>query len=274
MKAKQALIWGANELRDFDNPRLEVEVLLMHALGWDRMALYLNLDNEVSMGQYQELVKRRKAHAPSAYLTGQREFCGFEFEVNPAVLIPRPSTESLVYRAVELIKQCGDKTIYDIGTGSGNIAISIAKLIPEAKVIASDIDEPSLNLAQHNAVSLGVDDRVRFLKSNLADHIDHAELIVANLPYVPHSFEVTPEVAQEPRPAIFDEADDGLGFYRRLFQNPVFNQRVRYVLIELRPEQYPTMAGWLVQRYPKVKTQPIRNIDQEIWGLEADFRVL
>ena len=246
----------------------------MHALGWDRMALYLNLDNEVPMEQYQELVKRRKAHAPSAYLIGQREFCGFEFEVNPAVLIPRPETEGLVYRAIELIKQYHYRQIYDIGTGSGNIAVTIAKLVPDVMVVASDVDEPSLTMAQTNTMRLGVAERIRFLKSNLADHIEQADLIIANLPYIPEGFEVSPEVANEPHPAIFDQAQDGLGWYRKLFENPIFNQMRGQVVIELRPEQYPTMAGWLVQRYPKVKTQPIRNIDQEIWGLEADFRVL
>lgn len=271
MKVKEALSWGAAQLRGFDNPRLEVEVLMMHAQNWDRLQLYLNLETEVLVEQYQGLVNQRKAHIPSAYLTGRREFCGFDFEVGPAVLIPRPVTESLVYRAVELIKQNNYSVVHDIGTGSGNIAVSIAKLVPEVMVVSSDIDEPSLDTAKRNAASLGVNDRVKFIKSSLVDHIASADLVVANLPYVPDFFEVSPEVAKEPRPAIVSDDNDGLDFYRTMFNNPIFGQTVKHTLIELRPEQYAIMAEWLIRLHPKIKIQPIRNIDQEIWGLEADF---
>jgi len=274
MKVKVALIWGAGQLRSLANPQLEAEVLLRHVLRWDRMRLYTNLEAMVSqttLRRYQRMVQQRQEHIPSAYITGTKEFCGFNFIVGPDVLIPRPETESLVYRAVELTKQQHYRKVYDVGTGCGNIAISIAKFIPNIRVVASDISEPSLKIAIKNAERHRVASRVKFVQSDLTDHIQSANLVIANLPYVPNFYPVSPGVKHEPRPAIFDSANDGLGLYRQLFKNPLFGRFSGRALIELRPEQFATMKTWLRRKYAGIKLAPIKNIDRQTWGLEADF---
>jgi release factor glutamine methyltransferase len=276
MKVKQALERGAEQLNQLDNPRREAEVLLMHALGWDRSKLYTNLDKPVGMltsWRYWRAVEQRKERVPSAYILKKREFCGFDFWVTPAVLIPRPETEALVYRAIELIRQHHYRRIFDVGTGCGNIAISIAKQTPKTIIVASDISGPSLKIAQKNVVAHRLSKRISLAKSSFTSHIDQdqADLIVANLPYVPDFFEVSAEVAKEPRLAIFDQAYDGLGLYRVFFQGDIFNSFKGRVLIELRPTQFAQMAEWLKDRFPKIKISPIKDIDGQIWGLEADF---
>ena len=154
---------------------------------------------------------------------GKAEFCGLDFTVNENVLIPRPETEILVDTVVEMVSRLAGLPvsrlkILDLGTGCGNIAISLTKKIPDFKIIASDISAAALEVAKINARRHGVYDRIEFIESDLFDRIEgEFDIIVSNPPYVARSeFEtLQKEVLMEPRVAI-DGGGDGLDFYRRI----------------------------------------------------------
>jgi release factor glutamine methyltransferase len=184
MDARTALKTGISRLRETGVPSftLAAELLLLHVAGRDRTWLYThpeeNLTEEVAH-RFFALVARRAAGEPTQYLTGKQEFWGLEFEVTPAVLIPRPETEHVIEIALdrlalrELRANRPQKTIgeglqvADIGTGSGCIAIALAKELPKAKFVATDISRAALEVAQRNAARHHVADRVQFVESNL-----------------------------------------------------------------------------------------------------------
>lgn len=206
------------------SPRVDAEVLLGFVLGCDRLALYREPRREVAAGEaarFEELVARRAAGEPVAYLTGEKEFMGLGFAVTPAVLIPRPETELLVETAVTLLRGVAAPVVADVGTGSGAVAVSLAVLLPAARVFAVDISTAALTVARENACRHRVADRVVFCAGDLlepfAGNESFFDLIVANLPYVPSE-----EVAKLPRPVrrepvlALDGGADGLALYRRL----------------------------------------------------------
>src|SRR6266446_2991912 len=179
---------------------LAAELLLMHALGRDRTWLYAHPEEQVSSADAQHffaLVARRANGEPTQHLTGKQEFWGVEFEVTPDVLIPRPETEHLIevtldrlavrqLRAGRKLTLSGEGLqIADIGTGSGCIAISLAKELPTATIYATDISSAALAVAQRNAMCHNVADRVRFLEGNLLDMVaTQLDLIASNPPYI------------------------------------------------------------------------------------------
>ncbi len=174
-----------------DSPRLDAEVLLAHSLKLKRIDLYARYNEvigEAPKSAFRELVKKRAEGCPVAYLVGYKEFYGIRFLVNSNVLIPRPDTECLVDAALRIAKKENWKTILDIGTGSGCIAIVLAKLLPEVKVIAVDICSKALKVAEENARANKVSDRVHFLQSNLFASLQPNMVfnaIVSNPPYIP-----------------------------------------------------------------------------------------
>ena len=177
-----------------ENPRLEAEVLLAHARNCKRIDLYTafgELASEETRTTFRELVKRRAAGTPVAYLVGHREFYSLDFEVNGDVLIPRPETELLVVTLLDKIKERSVASeaidIVDVGTGSGIIAICAAKYVPAARVKAIDISRAALAVARRNAAKHGVEERIEFVESNLlsAEPVDAGfDFIVSNPPYI------------------------------------------------------------------------------------------
>lgn len=170
-----------------EDASLESEILLRHALKLDRVQLYLNLDGQLSREQevaYNELVSRRQKGEPSAYITQHREFYGLDFYVDSRVLIPRPETELLVDKALEFAQKHRIKSIADIGTGCGNIAISLAINLPHARVYATDISSDVLEVARLNCVTHKVQN-IQLLQGNLLEPLpEPVDIIVSNLPYV------------------------------------------------------------------------------------------
>ena len=171
-------------------PRLEAEVLLAHVRGCQRIALYTAFDTpvaEAERGRFRELVKRRGEGEPVAYLVGSREFFSLPFRVTPAVLVPRPETEGLVIRVLDLCRPQAGPRIVDVGTGSGAIAITLAKHLPKASITATDVSSAALAVARDNAARHGVAERIAFLECDLLDHPQAAgpwDVIVSNPPYV------------------------------------------------------------------------------------------
>jgi release factor glutamine methyltransferase len=205
------------------SPRLDAELLAAHAFGLSRVQLYTQFDRPLlgpELTAYRELVKRRQAGEPVAYLTGHKEFWSLDLEVDKRVLIPRPDTETAVEEALGRLEEASSQTprIADVGTGSGAIALALAKSRPEAVVFACDVSPDALAVARGNAERLGLS--VTFLEGNLADPLrshDRFDLLVANLPYVRAGDipGLAPEVRSEPWLAL-DGGADGLDLVRLL----------------------------------------------------------
>ena len=209
-------------------PRLDAEVLLAHLLGARRLDLYLEHERPLSPGEveaYRDLVKRRGSRVPVAYLTGEKEFFSLKFRVSPSVLIPRPETEVLVEEALAIAREreAGGEGILaaDVGTGSGCIAVSLAKSVPSARVVATDRSGAALALARENAAMHGVSSRVGFLLADGLEPFRDAsfDLVLSNPPYVDPSGKesLPPEVRDhEPAEALFAPPGDPLGVSRTI----------------------------------------------------------
>ena len=220
----EALRW-ATELLDskgIESARLEAEILLAHVLKVGRLYLYINPEQELSQEQidnYSKLIQRRLEHEPTAYILGHREFMDLDLIVNEDVLIPRPETEVLVETVIDHLNDITRMVrIADIGTGSGAIAISLAKSLPNAAVEAVDISESAINIAKLNTDRYSL--RVTFHCGDLLSPLNGKKYnaIVSNPPYIPSQVidGLQAEVKDyEPRTAL-DGGSDGLDFYRRL----------------------------------------------------------
>jgi len=206
-RAREILV--ANNVED---ARLESELLLRHALKIDQIQLYQDLNRELKPEQektFWELIKRRLNGEPTAYITGHREFYGFDFYVAPSVLIPRPESELLVEKALALAQNRPISTIAEIGTGCGAIAISLVLNLPQTKIYATDISTPALKVALFNCQKHRALNRIYLLQGDMLDPLpEPVDLIIANLPYVRE-----PELPRltnfEPRLAL-DGGADGL----------------------------------------------------------------
>ena len=194
-----------------ENPRLNAEHLLAHVLGRKRIELYLEFERvltESELAPLRDLVKRRGEGEPLQHLLGTVEFCGQVFLCDKRAMVPRPETEELV----EFLKfeiRNSKSEILDVGTGSGVIALSLAAEFPGAQILAVDVSDDALALAQENAARLKLADRVRFLKSNLLENVEGTfDLIVANLPYISTQdrHTLSREVLRDPAVAVFASA--------------------------------------------------------------------
>lgn len=204
------------------------EALARALLGWDRARFLAGRHNDAPAGfceAYDRLITRRERREPTSYIIGLKEFWALDFEVSRDVLIPRPESELLVEEALTCARQlcsgAATPLIIDAGTGSGCLAIVLARELPRARIVATDISRAALAVAQRNATRHGVRDRVRFVQANFLEGVTAgADLIVANPPYVPRSQArgLTPEVHDfEPHLALFGGAD-GLEPQRTLLE--------------------------------------------------------
>lgn len=186
------LDWTARYLHEKGSefPRLDAEVLLAHALGCKRIQLYTRYDDpapDAARAEFRELIRKRVEGCPVAYLVGKKEFFGLEFEVGPAVLIPRPDTEHVVMECLKLARGMPTPRVLDIGTGSGNIAVAVAHRHQGARVTAVDRSADALAVAARNAAKHGVSERVRFLHGDLFAPLSGGErfdFVLSNPPYI------------------------------------------------------------------------------------------
>lgn len=204
-----------------DNARIDAEILARHALGWDRARLVADgrdpMPADVGL-RFATLVERRATHEPVAFITGHREFWGLDFDVSPAVLIPRPETELIVEAVCERRGRRADvRTMVDVGTGSGCLAVALAREFPDARVVATDISAAALNVAAGNASRHGVDRQVTFVRADLLEPVQGpVDVIVSNPPYVPSGVELSPDIVRfEPSVALYS-GHDGLTLVKRL----------------------------------------------------------
>ena len=218
--------WMAKDFaaRGLPSARLDADLLLAHALGKERIALYLDLDRPLSESELtdvRELVRRRRAREPIAYITGRREFWGRGFRVTPAVLVPRPETETLVERALALLDPDANGRVLDLCTGSGCIGITLACERASIRVDATDISADAAAVARENAAALGVPDRVTVLVGDLFAPVDadaRHVLVTANPPYVADRelAALEADVAKHEPKVALAAGDDGLATIRRI----------------------------------------------------------
>lgn len=217
---------GHFEKKGIPNPRLDAELLLAHVLKCQRVDLYTGFEKTVSekhLAEFKALIERRARREPLQYIIGETEFWGLKIKVTPDVLIPRPETELLVEEA---LKVPAAVDILEIGTGSGCIAVALAKHLPQAKIVATDMSKEALSVAKENAEAHGVADRIEFVASDIAPWLffetqgREFDLIVSNPPYI-DSLELDrlqPEVSQhEPRRAL-DGGKTGLEIIEKILR--------------------------------------------------------
>jgi release factor glutamine methyltransferase len=279
--------------RGIETPRLDAELLVAHVLGLPRVQLYVQFDRPLSaeeLAGIRALIKRRQAGESVAYLVGKKEFWGLDFAVDARVLVPRPDTETLVEEARERLGSVVGEAVgeaapeiateiapkvaklADVGTGSGAIAVTLAKLFPAAAVLAVDVSPAALEVARGNAERLGV--AVTFLEGDLAAPLAvHAplSLIVANLPYIP-SGEMSglpPDVKTEPALAL-DGGPDGLALVRRLVADaPALLGSGGALALEIGAGQAPATAALLADAgFADVRTRrDLGGIERVVSGV-------
>lgn len=219
---REALSAAADGLRaaGVEDARLDAQVLLAEAMGWDRARLAANPEDEIppdASRRFAEMVRRRLRREPVAYIVGHKGFREIELCVDPRVLIPRPETELLV----ELALEERPSRVLDVGTGSGAIALAVASELPGCEVVATDTSVAALEVARVNAERLGLTERVELVEGTLPDDGADFDLVLANLPYVAESdwSSLGPEVTEwEPRKALL-AGPDGLDAYRELLRS-------------------------------------------------------
>lgn len=219
---KTTLFFKAN---DYSSPKLDAELLISEALGMRRIDLYLHFEkplNDQELQACRDLIRRRKAGEPVAYILGRRGFFEHDFLVGPGVLIPRPETECLVEKALELFKGDAPETFVDLGCGSGCLGLSLLKKFPDSYLYAVDISDAAIEYTEKNAEQLRVLERVKVMKASALDVLDvpEVDLIVSNPPYIAKDdIHVEENVKKyEPEEALFSDEDGwhhSLGFAKR-----------------------------------------------------------
>ena len=231
-----------------ETPRLDAELLLAFVLGCSRLDLYLKADqplNQKERKAYRELVQQRADGCPIAYLIGEKEFWSLNFLVDKNVLTPRPETEIMIETALNCPSPF---KILDLGTGSGVLAIVMAKKVPDCEVVALEIDPKALSIAKENAKVHGVDDRVEFIYGDLkkVDWRGKYSMILSNPPYIPSVDiqKIMPEVKNyEPLKAL-DGGLDGLDFYRDIIPKASDQlEKNGYLILEIGHSQAGEVTG-------------------------------
>lgn len=271
---RKILDWTIPHLKKHgsESPRLDAEILLAHARGCQRIQLYTQYDSPLTDEQrsmMRDLVKRRSAAEPVAYLVGHREFFGLDFRVTSDVLVPRPDTETLIVEAIEYLKPLPQPRVLDLGTGSGCIAITLAVNCRLAQVTAVDLSAPALEVAQQNAQKHSVTDRVRFMQGDLFAPLaagEQFDLIASNPPYIASSEIETlqPDVRlHEPRSAL-DGGADGLDVIRRIVADaPRYLAPLGCLLIEIACEQADAVSQLLAANGNYVEITVLKDLSKQ-----------
>ncbi|MCL5031281.1 MAG: peptide chain release factor N(5)-glutamine methyltransferase [Bacteroidetes bacterium] len=264
--------------KGIESPRINAELLLAKILNCKRLELYLSFDrplveNEVT--QYREYIKRRSSFEPLQYIIGSVEFYGLEFKVNRSVLIPRQETEILVETIIKEYQNQNGLKILDIGTGSGIIAVCLAKYLPSAKVIAIDSSSEAIKVAKENAELNQLNENITFIDSEFMKYKNENEnefdVIVSNPPYISSDEfqDLQPELRiYEPRQALTDESN-GLSFYKTITKKgKLLLKKNGKVFFEVGQNQSLAVKEILVkEHYSEIQIQKdYLSIDRVIYG--------
>lgn len=255
IKISDILRWATDFLAGYNisSPSLDAQILLSYILGVNRLDLYLNfrqIITEDELRRYEKLIKARVKKIPVAYLTGEKEFMGISFLVNEDVLIPRPETEILTEVALNKIRERTNLKeekciIIDLGTGSGNIAVSLAKFIENAYIYAVDVSREALSIAEKNIHRQEVAGKINFIQGDLFKALnkfnlkDKVDVVISNPPYIKTGIlgDLQPEIGFEPRIAL-DGGKDGLDFYERIISGAyLYLKENGYLALEIADDQ-------------------------------------
>jgi len=286
MTVLELLNWSTNYLKDhqIENPRVNSELLLARSLNLSREGLYTHLHGQLKEREKEEwerLVQRRISGEPLQYILEHQEFWSIDFKVDSRVLIPRPETELLVEQSLLILSQTPFKktpSVLEIGTGSGAIAIALAKEVKNIFLVATDISRDALGLAKENARSAGVQRQIEFVNGDLFGPLRPSkergpfDLILSNPPYI-----IRPEIgalAKEVRdyePIIaLDGGEDGLEFYRRLIsQAPFYLRKGGWLLLEVGQGQGEKVAEQIEKNGTFLKPQILPDLS----GIERVVKV-
>jgi len=256
-KTLAALLHGAEEelrRKGFSTARLDAEILLAHQLGMDRTGLYIHFHDvpeEREAEGFQSLVERRLKEEPVAYILGRKEFWSLRIEVGPGVLIPRPDTEILVEEVLGAVGKLGkeDPDILEIGTGSGAVAIALAKELVRARIVATDVSGAALRQAEKNATAHEVADRIQFVQGDLFEPIgEKFDIIASNPPYISEEiYENLPKGVRlfEPREALL-AGPLGTEYHEALVRGSGIHLRKSgWILMEIGEGQRPEIEEML-----------------------------
>jgi len=256
-------------------PWLDAEILVAHVLQSSRERLHSHPERRLTVAQrarLRRLTSRRAARVPVPYLVGEREFYGHMFRVTPAVLVPRPSSELLVELAIDWLKTHPKaRRVIDLGTGSGAVAISVAKAIPEVRIEARDVSARALRVAADNIARHRLRRRITTIKGDLLRGAKPADVILANLPYIPEALrKVRPkELKYEPALAL-DGGKDGLSLIRTaLAQAPAVVKPGGLVLFECDPAQTRRIVRLAQGHWPAADV----SVHKDLAGLDRVVRI-
>lgn len=245
--------------KNVESPRLQSELLLSHVLGIPRLQLYLQFDrplDEDQLSRLRPLLRSRSQHIPLQHILGTTNFCGLEIECSPAALIPRPETELLIELVAEELKNIAAPVIYDVGTGTGAIALALAQKIPAAQITAIDISPDALDLARKNHLRFP-ESKVTWLQGDLlTGQASRADMVVANLPYLFTSDleTLSPEVKYDP-PLALNGGTDGLDLIRKLI--PQAAALCNTIALEIDPRQADLLPALLTENgFTEVRVVP------------------
>lgn len=258
MQLADVISWGVQSIKEaeIENPYLDVLVILSHLLGRDKSYLYSNFSMELPslvLEKFSSMIKKRAQHRPLAYIIGKKEFMSLDFLVNENVMIPRPETEILVEETLKLFPTDDDSShlIVDVGTGCGNIALSLAKYNVNIHVYATDIASEAINVASENRKRLNMEDSVSFINCNLWDCFKdkkwegRLDAFVSNPPYVrtDRLNDLAPKLSYEPREAL-DGGVDGFCLYPLLVEGGEFLlKKGGHLIMEVGEGQVETVSN-------------------------------
>ncbi|OGE76210.1 MAG: protein-(glutamine-N5) methyltransferase, release factor-specific [Candidatus Doudnabacteria bacterium RIFCSPHIGHO2_02_FULL_48_21] len=287
MTIREAFIWADKKLKKNSlSPQLDAEVLLSHVSKKNKAWLFANLQKKLSKLQatnYKLMIAKRSHRWPVAYLTGHKEFYGLDFKVDQNVLIPRPETEILVEKALELLKSGKFKNIIDIGTGSGAIIISIAVIASRRrsnlKFYGTDISKPALKIARLNARRHHVLKKIKFENCNLIENwklrIENS-IILANLPYLTPKQMKNPDLKYEPKNALV-AGKGSLKYYRDLFKQistypfGTAQDQNLTILIEHDPSQKAAVQKLVKKFLPKAQNKSLAKFATMVYNRSWTF---
>lgn len=251
-----------------NSARLDSELLLSHYLNLPREWIVAHDDAEIAEPQWVELCKMlylRAQRVPLAYLTGVKSFYGRDFIVNEDVLIPRPESEQIIESLKQLVVRNPQiKSIADVGTGSGCLAITAKLEIPNLEVIALDISNRALAIAKQNERNLGLDGKIKFIQSDLLSNLTSVvDVIIANLPYVNRNWDnLSPELKFEPDLALYDDIDNATGLIKKLISETSSRLSTGgYLILEMDNRQIDEVSDFAIKNnFAIVDTKPFTLI--------------
>jgi release factor glutamine methyltransferase len=277
MTVFEILNWSADclEGHQIENPRLNAELLLGHSLNLSREGLYVRLHSQIEKEEkevFERLIKRRISGEPLQYILGHQEFWSIDFKVDPSVLIPRPETELLVEQTLSILLEAPFKRppfVLEIGTGSGAVAVSLAKEAGNIILVATDISGDALMLAKENAESSGVLHQIQFVHGNLFDPFrllrgrEPFDLILSNPPYIIGSeIEGLAKEVRDYEPVIaLNGGEDGLDFYRKIVsQAPFYLKKGGWLLLEVGQDQGEKVSELIEKRGDFLAPQRLQDL--------------